>query len=135
MRSALTKAGCFDDLETDTKTTSATFTVSADVDFKKKLDEIVAGGNTHVKGYKVEKTTPSTPAKSDGASIQNSGSMQFVAVNKTSDCCSSKKACCDACETGDDSNLVTVSTVAVDEEKKEEKAKTKTVSLKLPNMT
>lgn len=132
MRSALTKAGCFDDLKTDTKTTSATFTVSADVDFKKKLDEIVAGGNTHVKGYKVENATP---AKSDGASVQNAGAMQFVAVNKTSDCCASKKACCDACETGDDSSLVTVSTVADDEEKKEEKAKTKTVSLKLPNMT
>ena len=131
MQSALTKAGVFKDLKTDLKKTTATFKVSADVDFKTKLDEIVAGGNTHVKGYEVE---TAAPAKGDGASLQNAGSMQFVSVNKTGDCCASKKAC-EACETGDsESSFVTVSTVVDDEEKKEEK-KTKTVSLKLPNMT
>jgi hypothetical protein len=128
VQSALTKAGVFKDLKTDLKKTTATFKVSADVDFKTKLDEIVAGGNTHVKGYEVE---TAAPAKGDGASLQNAGSMQFVSVNKTGDCCASKKAC----ETGDsESSFVTVSTVVDDEEKKEEK-KTKTVSLKLPNMT
>ena len=55
MRSALTKAGVFKDLKTDVKSNSATFKVSADLNFKKKLDEIVADGNKHVKGYKIEK--------------------------------------------------------------------------------
>jgi hypothetical protein len=63
------------------KKTTATFKVSADVDFKTKLDEIVAGGNTHVKGYEV--ATKKDDKKDD----------------------------------------------------KKEKPKTKTVSLKLPNMT
>ena len=132
MQSALTKAGVFKDLKTDLKKTTATFKVSADVDFKTKLDEIVAGGNTHVKGYEVE---TAAPAKGDGAALQSAGSMQFVSVNKSSDCCAGKKACCKACEAGDsESSFVTVSTVVDDDEKKEEK-KTKTVSLKLPNMT
>jgi len=132
VQSALTKAGVFKDLKTDLKKTTATFKVSADVDFKSKLDEIVAGGNSHVKGYEVEKAAP---AKGDGASLQKTSSMQFVSVNKSNDCCSSKQACCKACEVGDgESSFVSVLTVADDEEKKEEK-KTKTVSLKLPNMT
>jgi hypothetical protein len=55
VRSALTKAGVFSDLKTDVKANTATFAVSADLDFKKKLDEIVKAGNKHVKGYEVKK--------------------------------------------------------------------------------
>jgi len=53
VRSALTKAGIFKDLKTDVKSNTATFAVLTDVDFKKKLDQIVADGNRHVKGYEV----------------------------------------------------------------------------------
>jgi hypothetical protein len=53
VRSALTKAGIFKDLKTDVKAHTATFAVSTGVDFKKKLDAIVADGNRHVKGYEV----------------------------------------------------------------------------------
>ncbi len=81
MRSALTKAGIFKDLKTDVKAHTATFAVSTGVDFKKKLDAIVADGNRHVKGYEV--ATKKDDKKDD----------------------------------------------------KKEKPKTKTVSLKLPNMT
>lgn len=73
----MTKAGIFKDLKTDVKAHTATFAVSTGVDFKKKLDAIVADGNRHVKGYEV----------------------------------------------------------ATKKDDKKEKPKTKTVSLKLPNMT
>ena len=49
----MTKAGIFKDLKTDVKAHTATFAVSTGVDFKKKLDAIVADGNRHVKGYEV----------------------------------------------------------------------------------
>ena len=70
MRSALTKAGVFKDLKTDLKTNSATFKVSADLNFKKKLDEIVADGNKHVKGYKIEKKAKKANVKKKTVSLK-----------------------------------------------------------------
>ncbi|MEE2640514.1 MAG: hypothetical protein VX768_07810 [Planctomycetota bacterium] len=54
MRSALTAAKIFDNLQTDVKGRSATFTVGRNVDFKKTLDEI-AVKNKHVHDYEIQK--------------------------------------------------------------------------------
>jgi ribonuclease D len=71
VRSALTKAGVFKDLKTDVKSNSATFKVSADLNFKKKLDEIVADGNKHVKGYKIEKKKKDVKKKTVSLKLPN----------------------------------------------------------------
>lgn len=108
VRSALTEAGCFNELETDLKGKMASFKVSTSVDYKAKLDEIAAKVS-EASDYEI------VAAKSDGASLQNSGSSQFVSTTKTNDCCASKTACCKECETSKKaSSLVTVQTADKD---------------------
>jgi hypothetical protein len=50
---------------------SATLKVSADLNFKKKLDEIVADGNKHVKGYKIEKKKKDVKKKTVSLKLPN----------------------------------------------------------------
>lgn len=53
MRSALTAAEGFENLKTDLKNRSATFTAKNPEEIKKKLEEIAAN-NSHVKGFEIQ---------------------------------------------------------------------------------
>ncbi|MEE2642434.1 MAG: hypothetical protein VX768_17515 [Planctomycetota bacterium] len=53
MRSALTAAAGFENLKTDLKGRSASFTCKSSDEIKKKL-ETIAASNKHVKGFEIQ---------------------------------------------------------------------------------
>ena len=76
MRSALTAAAGFDNLKTDLKSRTATFTCKNPEEIKKKLSEIAAK-NKHVKDFEIQgdkkddkKTSVEKPAKAQLVSLK-----------------------------------------------------------------